>query len=548
MISILRDLNWISVAEFGISTHQSINTMSGVSIFPKGYRYWGIFQNIEYNFSIDTLGSIDTEEDSAQSIGRHRCFVTWVSTKILKKAKMDMSSIMLSDPEVLRFQLRSSSPDLDSRLIHLFRCNTSEAERFQLIRYCSPSFGKDATIKCLKGVLCKATIVERGQKVDVADCLILLQSWACQEGTNFGSQVKLMTVMMRSNTLSTPSPYFEGGSQSEVMFSTPSVQQTNEDKDEDDQGERPRELDESRVIIIQSFLAVENVEASFRLGRGRSAVNKFRMSLGLPVAVTVNCADNTGAKNVYIISVKGIKGRLNRLPSACVGDMVMGTVKKGKPDLRKKVLPAVIVRQRKPWRRKDVGEMWIEIRDLSTYSVRSRSEASEMQMFILSLGLRSSKNCGCYWYGIAEDRFFSLKGVTILSRTETLLSFDASYEQHNYLIPGIFPVDLIPDGSHVSTSNLQWLIQLLAWKIKCVHRCRCIELLTLASALFELLYLSPTYSKMSTLCISFLEHSSAPFGPYNAGVIVNPKGETGPIGKESADLWPRIVSAANAVV
>jgi large subunit ribosomal protein L23e len=38
----------------------------------------------------------------------------------------------------------------------------------------------------------------------------------------------------------------------------------------------------------------------------------------------------------------------------------------------------------------------------------------------------------------------------------------------------------------------------------------------------------------------------------NAGVIVNPKGEmkgsaiTGPIGKECADLWPRIASAANA--
>ncbi|KAK3417219.1 hypothetical protein EUGRSUZ_H02959 [Eucalyptus grandis] len=60
-------------------------------------------------------------------------------------------------------------------------------------------------------------------------------------------------------------------------------------------------------------------------GRGGSAGNKFRMSLGLPVAATVNCADNTGAKNLYIISVKGIKGRLNRLPSACVGDMVMAT-------------------------------------------------------------------------------------------------------------------------------------------------------------------------------------------------------------------------------
>ncbi|WMV38008.1 hypothetical protein MTR67_031393 [Solanum verrucosum] len=72
------------------------------------------------------------------------------------------------------------------------------------------------------------------------------------------------------------------------------------------------------------------------------------MSLGLPVVATVNCADNTGAKNLYIISVKGIKGRLNRFPSACVGDMVMATVKKGKPDLRKKVMHVVIVRQCKP--------------------------------------------------------------------------------------------------------------------------------------------------------------------------------------------------------
>ena len=75
------------------------------------------------------------------------------------------------------------------------------------------------------------------------------------------------------------------------------------------------------------------------------------MSLGLPVAATVNCVDNTGAKNLYIILVKGIKGCLNQLPSACAGDMVIATVKKGKPDLRKKVFPAVIVRQRKPWRR-----------------------------------------------------------------------------------------------------------------------------------------------------------------------------------------------------
>ena len=63
---------------------------------------------------------------------------------------------------------------------------------------------------------------------------------------------------------------------------------------------------------------------------------KFKTTLGLCVGSVMNCADNTGAKNLYIISVKGIKGRLNKMPGATVGNMVMATVKKGKPELRKK--------------------------------------------------------------------------------------------------------------------------------------------------------------------------------------------------------------------
>lgn len=70
--------------------------------------------------------------------------------------------------------------------------------------------------------------------------------------------------------------------------------------------------------------------------KGGTSGNKFRMSLGLPVAAVMNCADNTGAKNLYVISVVGWGARLNRLPAAACGDMVMASVKKGKPDLRKK--------------------------------------------------------------------------------------------------------------------------------------------------------------------------------------------------------------------
>ena len=61
-------------------------------------------------------------------------------------------------------------------------------------------------------------------------------------------------------------------------------------------------------------------------GRGGAAGNKYKMTLGLPVGAVMNCADNTGAKNLYIISVKRVGGRLNRLPAAGVGDMVMAIV------------------------------------------------------------------------------------------------------------------------------------------------------------------------------------------------------------------------------
>ena len=61
----------------------------------------------------------------------------------------------------------------------------------------------------------------------------------------------------------------------------------------------------------------------------------------------MSCADNSGARNLYIISVKGIGARLNRLPAAGVGDMVMATVKKGKPELRKKGEPHSTIPQRR---------------------------------------------------------------------------------------------------------------------------------------------------------------------------------------------------------
>ncbi len=82
---------------------------------------------------------------------------------------------------------------------------------------------------------------------------------------------------------------------------------------------------------------------------------------GLPSGSRLKCADNTGAKIIRLINVSGYKGRLRRLPSACVGDMVKVSVVKGSPELRKQVFPAVIIRQRRPFRRKD--GTWLQFED-----------------------------------------------------------------------------------------------------------------------------------------------------------------------------------------
>merc|ERR1712242_526803 len=86
----------------------------------------------------------------------------------------------------------------------------------------------------------------------------------------------------------------------------------------------------------------QNLTMSKRGRGGRNGV-KVKISTCLPVASVLNCADNTGAKNLYMIAAAGCGARLNRLPRCSVGDMFLASVKKGKPELRKKVLHAVVI-------------------------------------------------------------------------------------------------------------------------------------------------------------------------------------------------------------
>ncbi len=80
---------------------------------------------------------------------------------------------------------------------------------------------------------------------------------------------------------------------------------------------------------------------------------KAKVPKALPTGARLVCADNTGAREVEIIAVKGYRGVRRRYPAAGVGDIVIVTVKKGSPEIRKQVHYAVIVRQRKEYRRPD---------------------------------------------------------------------------------------------------------------------------------------------------------------------------------------------------
>ncbi|MGZ7067082.1 MAG: 50S ribosomal protein L14 [Methanobacterium sp.] len=73
----------------------------------------------------------------------------------------------------------------------------------------------------------------------------------------------------------------------------------------------------------------------------------------LPIGARLQCVDNTGAREVEIVSVKGYKGVRRRLATAGIGDMIIITVKKGTVDMRKEVMTAVVVRQKKEYKRAD---------------------------------------------------------------------------------------------------------------------------------------------------------------------------------------------------
>jgi len=76
-----------------------------------------------------------------------------------------------------------------------------------------------------------------------------------------------------------------------------------------------------------------------------------KITKGINIGSMVNAADNSGAKVVRIVSIKGGKGRKGRQLGCGVGRLIKVSVREGNQDMRKQVFFAVVVRQKKEYRR-----------------------------------------------------------------------------------------------------------------------------------------------------------------------------------------------------
>ena len=77
-----------------------------------------------------------------------------------------------------------------------------------------------------------------------------------------------------------------------------------------------------------------------------------RLTRGLNVGSNVIAADNSGARIVRIFGVVRGKTRKGRQQSIKMADWVKVSVRAGKPDMIGQVFDAVLIRQKKPYRRK----------------------------------------------------------------------------------------------------------------------------------------------------------------------------------------------------
>lgn len=91
------------------------------------------------------------------------------------------------------------------------------------------------------------------------------------------------------------------------------------------------------------------------------------------------CTDNSGAKEVYIISVFGYKSRKRGGLKAGIADLVNVVVRKGKPEMKSKIERAVIVRVKKEYRRPEGTRVKFEDNAVVLVDEKGLPKASEIK-------------------------------------------------------------------------------------------------------------------------------------------------------------------------
>jgi large subunit ribosomal protein L14 len=97
-----------------------------------------------------------------------------------------------------------------------------------------------------------------------------------------------------------------------------------------------------------------------------------KQTKGLPTMARIQVADNTGAKVAQLINVLKLGGTMRRYPAGGVGDLIRVSVKRGTPETRRQMYDAVIIRQRRPFRR--VDGTWVQFEDNAVVITNRKGE------------------------------------------------------------------------------------------------------------------------------------------------------------------------------
>lgn len=106
--------------------------------------------------------------------------------------------------------------------------------------------------------------------------------------------------------------------------------------------------------------------------RTSQAWSRRKGTPGIQTETILKCADNSGAQKLKMIASVGSQGTKRKQPNATLGDEIVATVKKGKPELRRQVVRAVIIRQKMPYRR--ANGQWIQFEDNAAVLIDTEGE------------------------------------------------------------------------------------------------------------------------------------------------------------------------------